>query len=170
MPKCDRRLEVAVPKRFTFLCILLLFLSTSAVAQNVNDFLNFFGGIVQQALTQAAQSEWRKLPPNEIGCIDQALRQDGASVDDLINRGVMPSDSRLSQLRSNCRDQAGQPPPSINAQSTQYVVDGLALYGHVQFQSQAYQQYRCGPSEKFPGFTWCHKEKTERTSRGDVTS
>ncbi len=25
-------------------------------------------------------------------------------------------------------------------------------------------------SEKFPGFTWCHKEKTERTSRGGVLS
>ena len=133
--------EMAMPKRLAFLCVLQLVLSTTAFAQNVNDFLSLFGGIVQQAVTQAAQSEWRKLPRNEIACIDQALRQDGASVDDLINRGVMPTDPRLSQLRSNCRDQTGQPPaPSVTARPSQYVVDGLALYAHVRFESQAYQQ------------------------------
>jgi hypothetical protein len=45
----------------------------------------------------------------------------------------------------------------------------LALGGHVKFDSTAYKQYNCGPSEKFPGFTWCHKEKTERTNRGEIT-
>ena len=32
------------------------------------------------------------------------------------------------------------------------------------------QQYQCSPSDNFPGFTWCHKEKTEKTNRGEVTS
>ena len=44
-----------MPKWCTFLCGLSLFLSTSAVAQNVNDFLTMFGGVMQQAMRQAAQ-------------------------------------------------------------------------------------------------------------------
>ena len=53
--------------------------------------------------------------------------------------------------------------------SSLFLVDGLALYGHVRFESQAYREYQCSPSDKFPGFTWCHKEKTEKTNRGEVT-
>jgi len=56
------------------------------------------------------------------------------------------------------------PQPSL------YVVDGLALGSHVVFQSEAYKQYHCTPSDKFSTFTWCHKEKTEKTKRGEVTS
>lgn len=141
-----------------------------ASAQNINDFINMFGGMVQQAMRQAAQSEWRRLPPNESACLDQSLRQQGASVDDLISRGVLPSDLRIAQLRSNCRGQVDQGPQSAPAQSSLYVVDGLALGGKVVFESGAYKQYQCSPSEKFPGFTWCHKEKTEKTNRGEVTS
>lgn len=44
----------------------------------------------------------------------------------------------------------------------------MALYGHVRFDSQAYQQYQCSPSDKFPGFTWCHKEKKERANGEEV--
>src|SRR6476620_7306337 len=54
------------------------------------------------------------------------------------------------------------------AQSSPYVVDGLPLNGRVRFESEAYKSYDCGPSEKFTGFTWCHREATEKTSRGDV--
>ena len=151
------------------LCVLPLALSTEASAQDVNDFLNLFGGIIQQGMIQAVQSEWRRLPPTELSCLDQTLRQQGASVDALINRGVFPSDPRLAPMRANCRGQFVQVPQPAS-QPSQYVVDGLALYGHVRFESQAYQQYQCRPSEKFPGFAWCHKEKTERTNRGAVTS
>jgi hypothetical protein len=55
-------------------------------------------------------------------------------------------------------------------QLSPYVVDGLALNGQIHFESETYKEYHCGPSEKFTGFTWCHKEKTERTKRGEVTS
>ena len=91
-------------KRLVFLCAFLI-LSTSAFAQNINDFINKFRGVAQQGMAQATQFEWRKLPPNELSCIDQSLRQQNNSIDALINRGVMPSDRRLSQLRSNCRGQ-----------------------------------------------------------------
>jgi Sel1 repeat len=56
------------------------------------------------------------------------------------------------------------------AQPLPYVVDGLALGGKVRFDSQAYWTYHCTPSDKFPGFTWCHKEKTETADRGVCSS
>jgi len=55
-------------------------------------------------------------------------------------------------------------------QQSPYVVDGLALGGLVRFESEEYKEYHCSPSDKFSGFTWCHKEKAERTTRGEVTS
>jgi serine protease Do len=55
-------------------------------------------------------------------------------------------------------------------QPSPYVVDGLALGGRVRLESEAYKEYQCAASEKFPGFTWCHKEKIEKTKRGEVTS
>jgi S1-C subfamily serine protease len=59
---------------------------------------------------------------------------------------------------------------TATSQTSPYIVDGLALGGQVRFESDAYRQYRCNRSEKFSGFTWCHKEKKERTKRGEVTS
>jgi len=38
-----------------------------------------------------------------------------------------------------------------------YVVDGLALGGHVKSGNQPYQ---CRPSDQFSGFIWCHEEHT----------
>lgn len=63
----------------------------------------------------------------------------------------------------------GKSSTTATSQQTLYVVDGLPLGGHVRPESEAYKQYQCGPSEKFPGFTWCHKERTEKTKRGEVT-
>ena len=56
------------------------------------------------------------------------------------------------------------------SQPSPYVVDGLALGARVHFKSHSYKQYKCGPSENFLGFTWCHKQETERTRHGEVTS
>jgi len=56
------------------------------------------------------------------------------------------------------------------AQTSPYVVDGLALGGRVRFESEAYKQYHCTPSEKFPGYTWCHKDKIEKAKGGEVLS
>ena len=41
-----------------------------------------------------------------------------------------------------------------------YVVDGLALGGHVKSGNQAYQPYQCRPSDQFSSFIWCHEEHT----------
>jgi alanine racemase len=39
----------------------------------------------------------------------------------------------------------------------------------VRFESEAYKQYQCSPSEKFPGFTWCHKEQKKKEERNEIT-
>jgi hypothetical protein len=74
-----------------------------ALAQNINDLLTIFGGGRPQGTRQAAQAEWRRLPPAEIACIDQRLQRKGSSVEALVRRGVKPSAGRLIELRSSCR-------------------------------------------------------------------
>jgi tetratricopeptide (TPR) repeat protein len=86
-------------------------LNTNASAQNVSDLVNLFGGIMREAMIQSAQAEWRKLPPGDVACLAQALRQEGASVEALIGRGVTPSDPRLSRLRGNCSREVAQSTP-----------------------------------------------------------
>jgi hypothetical protein len=76
-----------------------------ALAQNINDLLTIFGGDRQRALRHAALAEWRRLPPAEIACIDQGLRQKGSSADALVRRGVKPSAAGLAELRSGCHRQ-----------------------------------------------------------------
>jgi S1-C subfamily serine protease len=51
-----------------------------------------------------------------------------------------------------------------------YFVDGLALGGKVHFDSKAYREYSCNPSDTFSDFTWCQKRKIEKTPIGEVTS
>jgi hypothetical protein len=155
-----------MPKRLAFICVLSLVLGTTTRAQNVNDFLRTFGTVVQEAARLAAQAEWQKLPPSEISCLEQSLRSQGGSVSDLTNRGVFPSDPRLSQTRATCLNQVAQGPQQ---QTSPYVVDGLPLGGQVSFGSILYKQYQCVPSEKFSGFTWCHKEETKRDGGNEIT-
>ena len=50
--------------------------------------------------------------------------------------------------------------------TTVYSVNGLALGTRVHFDSKAYQEYRCGPSEVFDEFTWCQKRTEEKEKRG----
>jgi hypothetical protein len=92
--------------RFTFAALTVaagMHATNPALAQNINDLLTIFGGGRPQATRQAAQAEWRRLPPAEIACIDQRLRRKGSSVEALVRRGVKPSAGRLIELRSSCR-------------------------------------------------------------------
>jgi uncharacterized protein len=154
-------------KRLAFACVCLLSLGRPVFALNLNDLIQ---GAIQQGMRQEALFEWRKLPTPEIACIDQNLHQQGLSIDALANRGILPSNSRLAELRSDCRSQLAQSPqPAPAASSSPYVVDGLALGGQVQFGSQAYQRYQCGPSDKFPGFIWCHEEHAANERGNEIT-
>jgi len=60
-------------------------------------------------------------------------------------------------------------PQAATTQISPYTVDGLALGTQVRFESEAYKQYTCSPSDKFPGFTWCHKEETKKEKRDEIT-
>ena len=54
-----------MPKRLAFLCILTLLTCVDARTKNVNDFLNFFGGVIQQSVTQPATAQTAPLQGSE---------------------------------------------------------------------------------------------------------
>jgi hypothetical protein len=152
---------------FRWLGTLALLAPSLALAQSPSDLDRTFGP-AQDALVQAAtQSEWNRISSSEIACIDDALRQQGGSVEALTQRGVMPSDARIGSVRSNCRSELGRRGPAVPI----YAVSGLALGARLQFGSPAYREYKCGPSDQFDGFTWCQKAGRGKEPRGsfDVT-
>src|SRR5215470_12407661 len=144
--------------------VVILAGTSAAFAQSPND-LNRMFGIPQRASVQAAtRSEWNKISPSEIRCLSDVLRERGASIETLTQRGVKPSDPRIGSIRSSCRSQLGQQTPSVPT----YVVAGLALGSRVQFDSSDYREYKCSPSEQFVEFTWCQKTRQEREPRGSA--
>jgi hypothetical protein len=94
-------------KRLSFVCVCLLFLGGPSFALNINDLIR--GGI-QKGMREATLFEWRKLPTAELACIDQNLHRQGWSIDALAIQGIGPPDSRLAQLRADCRNQFAQIP------------------------------------------------------------
>ena len=60
---------------------------------------------------------------------------------------------------------------SPGSQISIYAVEGLALGARVPFDSSAYREYKCSPSDQFDGFTWCQQthQQRERRSSSDVT-
>jgi hypothetical protein len=50
-----------------------------AVAQSPNDFDRPFGSPQDPMAQAAAQSEWNRLTSGEVGCIDDALQQQGGA-------------------------------------------------------------------------------------------
>jgi hypothetical protein len=161
-----------VPLRRGSFALLCLFGSaSSALAQGPDDFFRTFGAITQPATVQATQAAWAKLPSEEAGCINDALYQQGGSVEALIRRGVLPSDSRLAKERSNCQKRSErQEPQPTGSQRSAYVVDGVPLGATVQSKSSAYREYKCGPSDQFDGFTWCKKTRKGKERRGSFTA
>jgi hypothetical protein len=150
---------------FALLC--LLGSASSVLAQGPDDFLRTFGTITQPATVQATQAAWAKLPSTQVGCINDALHQQGGSVEALIQRGVLPSDPRLANERSNCQKQSErQEPQPIGSQRSVYAVSGVALGTTVPLGSSAYREYECGLSDQFDGFIWCQKTRKEKERRG----
>src|SRR5262249_10341457 len=156
-----------LPRRGSFALLCLLGSASSALAQGPDDFLRTFGTIMQPATVQATQAAWAKLPSKEVECINDALHQQGGSVEALFQRGVLPSDPRLANERSNCQKQSErQEPQPTGSQSSAYAVGGVALGATVQAGSSASREYKCGPSDQFDGFTWCRKTRKEKERRG----
>jgi len=126
---------------------------------------------MQPATVQATQAAWAKLPSNEVGCINDALYQQGGSLEALIQRGVLPSDPRLANERSNCQKQPErQGPQPTSSQRSPYAVGDVALGATVQSKSSVYREYKCVPSDQFDGFTWCQKTRKGKERRGSFTA
>jgi hypothetical protein len=162
-------------RRLTALGVLFSvgFGSEAGLAQSGSDIINIFGGLVQTAISQAIQAEWRKLPPAEISCIDEDLRQRGTSIGQLAQQGFSPNDARLADVRRFCRGSVAQNPPNLASSPgviSIYAVDGLSLGAKVNFESSIYRQYQCSPSEQFDGFSWCARKVPESSKRGPFTS
>jgi hypothetical protein len=80
-------------------------------AQGKYDAPRPVGGTVRSAAVKAAESAWNRLPPNEFACTDQKLTARGDSIQSLARRGVLPSDARVSDIRSQCLN-SSSPAPS----------------------------------------------------------
>lgn len=91
------RLQVAV------LASALLFGSaTELFAQNFNDYMNRFSDMARARRAKLVESEWRKLPPTELACINAKLQERGDSIESLARRAILPSDSRVADILSQC--------------------------------------------------------------------
>lgn len=246
---------------------VVLFVCLTAVgtapARSQADMVDLFGSLIRSGVGLATQAAWEKLPPSEIACVNRYLVRKGSSINAVVQQGIGPTDPRVFDARSECRDTAaiGRRGPSfdcarasmpderavcsdeessqldnvmasgyaylkgkygeqtaravgtpllrarqscgadlacvkqaqrnairdyqlrgapvaipearnVNAlpARTVFTVDGLALGGKVAFESANYNEYRCGPSEQFDGFTWCQRGKTESSPRGQYSS
>ena len=69
-------------------------------------------GAIFAAHVKAAAREWKQLPPNELACADQALKERGQSVEGLARKGVSPNHPSLAELCKQCADPAKLAMPS----------------------------------------------------------
>ena len=82
--------------------ITLCGVATPSPAQNLNDILNRLQGMAESENIKRVEAEWNKLPQSERGCVNQKLGDRGDSVQSLARRGILPSDTRVAELRSQC--------------------------------------------------------------------
>jgi hypothetical protein len=94
--KATRRASAA------FAATCLCTVATPAPGQNLNEILNQLQGMAQSENIKRVQAEWNKLPQSEMACVNQKLSDRGDSVQSLARRGILPSDARVTELRSQC--------------------------------------------------------------------
>ena len=100
--------------------VILAMLLTSAgcggaSAQSLNQIFQDIGRLGQPRRA-AIQAEWEKIPSGEIPCVDNRLRRARSSVNTLIERGIGPTDNRVSGIVSDCR--ADRDPDGSNVAAT----------------------------------------------------
>jgi hypothetical protein len=86
-----------------------------------------------------------------------------------MDQSIHPSDAQIAAERASCRNQIAQPislTRTTSPQTDPYSVDGLVLGSKVAFESTAYLQYHCVPSQAFEGFVWCTKASNDKEGRG----
>jgi hypothetical protein len=75
-------------------------------AQNLNGIIKQHSGKARSEIARSVrrtESEWNRLPQGERTCVNQKLNERGDSVQSLVRRAILPSDTRLADLRSQCR-------------------------------------------------------------------
>src|ERR1700730_1608624 len=75
-------------------------------AQNLNGITKQHSGKARSEIARSirrTESEWNKLPQSERICVNQKLSERGESVQSLVRRAILPSDTRVADLRSQCR-------------------------------------------------------------------
>jgi hypothetical protein len=92
---------------------------TRSYAQSGYDVPKRVQGGVQSAAVKAAESEWNKLPTDELACANQKLTARGDSVPSLAKRGVLPSDARVADIRAQCISSSSPAPSPTVAQAAQ---------------------------------------------------
>lgn len=105
-------------------CLLacgLYFFVPTAIAQVPGDVINLFGGLIQGAIAQANQAEWRKLSQSELSCIDRTLRANGLSLRLAMQRGAGPDNPEIVQVRAECRESVT--PVNIQDKSIYFVTN-----------------------------------------------
>jgi hypothetical protein len=95
--------------------IFLYGIPIPSLAQNLNDIINQLPGIARSEIAKRAESEWNRLPQSERTCVNQKLIERGDSIQSLARQAILPSDSRVADVRSQCRV---SPPPAEQEQSS----------------------------------------------------
>ena len=115
-----------------------------------------------------------KAPPDGMSWLTPAIAdREGIDVSspDVLDKA--PSRTQLEPLLKALLEPAKpapplSPPSSASSPAIRYVVDGLALGDKVRFDSAEHSTYRCGPSEKFPDFIWCHRKQQGSVNGKDI--
>ena len=98
------------------LTVLLAFATSSdASAQGFERVFQDIGHLGRPRRA-AIWAEWEKISPGEILCVDNRLRRARRSVNTLIDRGIGPTDNRVTAIVSDCR--AGSNPDGSNVTAT----------------------------------------------------
>ena len=96
--------------------VLLVFATSSGASAQSFERIFQDAGQLGQPRRAAIRAEWEKLSPGEILCVDNRLRRARRSVNTLIDRGISPTDNRVTGIVSDCR--AGGDPESPNVAAT----------------------------------------------------
>jgi hypothetical protein len=79
----------------------------------MNDMMRRMQQMMQQSqAVRAAEREWAKLPGDEHACMVRKLEEQGDSISALTRRGILPSDARFAEMRSQCAATKAETPPA----------------------------------------------------------
>jgi hypothetical protein len=115
-------------------------------AQNLNGIFKQHSGKARSEIARSVrrtESEWNRLPQGERTCVNQKLSERGDSVQSLVRRAILPSDTRVADLRSQCRAllaSAAQDQPSPRTEPSSPSADASVVAQPAPAQSTPTQQ------------------------------